>query len=108
MIPDIPMPTDISGLPGEDMLRRGLADAASGRRTADACLVWVALPRLARHGLLAPAQDTPREPERLLYGLLCEEGGDAYGRYNALLRTLTSFERALDHRRARASKRGLE
>jgi hypothetical protein len=38
------------------------------------------------------------ESERTLYRLLRREGGDAYPRYNALLRRLVSFERALDHR----------
>jgi hypothetical protein len=38
------------------------------------------------------------EPERELYRLLREQGGDAYSRYNALLRELVSFESALDHR----------
>jgi len=33
-----------------------------------------------------------------LYRLLRQQGGDAYSRYNALLRELVSFESALDHR----------
>jgi hypothetical protein len=40
----------------------------------------------------------PVEPELELYRLLRREGGDAYSRYNALLRELISFEQALDHR----------
>jgi hypothetical protein len=35
------------------------------------------------------------EPERALYRLLLNEGGNAYGRYNALLRRLVSFEQGL-------------
>jgi len=38
------------------------------------------------------------EPERQLYRLLRQEGGDAYSRYNALIRELVSFEQALDRR----------
>jgi hypothetical protein len=35
--------------------------------------------------------------EHDLYALLGQEEGDPYSRYNALLRELVSFERALDH-----------
>ncbi len=38
------------------------------------------------------------EPERQLYRLLLAQGGDAYSRYNSLLRELDSFHRALDLR----------
>ena len=38
------------------------------------------------------------EPELQLYELLKREGGDAYSRYNALVRELVSFENALDRR----------
>ena len=38
------------------------------------------------------------EPELQLYDLLKREGGDAYSRYNALVRELVSFENALDRR----------
>jgi hypothetical protein len=40
-------------------------------------------------------RDFVPEPERALYRLLQKEGGNAYGRYNALLRRLVSFEQAL-------------
>jgi hypothetical protein len=43
------------------------------------------------------------EPELQLYRLLRREGGDAYSRYNALLRELISFEQALDRRTSRRS-----
>jgi hypothetical protein len=36
-----------------------------------------------------------------LYRLLHQQGGDAYSRYNALLRELISFEHALDCRQRR-------
>ncbi len=39
------------------------------------------------------------EPELHLYRLLRGQSGDAYSRYNALMRELVSFESALDHRR---------
>ena len=77
----------------------GLADAAAGRVTIPACLVWIALPRLARAGLLSDGHlPAIKEPELTLYRLLRGEGDDAFGRYNSLLRRLVSFERALDQR----------
>lgn len=95
------MKTDdlITGLPGESLVREGLADAQAGRYTAAACLVSIARPRLSRAGLLAGIQaDLQPEPELSLYRLLRAQGGDAYSRYNALIRELVSFENALDRR----------
>ena len=89
----------MTGLPGEDLLRRGLADVQSNRCTVAACLVHMAHRRLTRAGLL-PQNGAIfiGEPELQLYRLLRQEKGDAYSRYNALLRELVSFEMALDHR----------
>jgi hypothetical protein len=42
--------------------------------------------------------DESDEAELELYDLLMREGGDAYSRYNALLRELVSFENALNRR----------
>jgi hypothetical protein len=95
------MKTDdlMTGLPGEALIRRGLADLKAGHRTIAGCLVSIARTRLHRAGLLGDVASTlPQEPERELYRLLRQEGGDAYSRYNALLRELVSFEQALDHR----------
>lgn len=66
----------IRGLPGGALIRQGLADLAAGRVSVPVCLVAIARPR----------------------GLLRQEGGDAYSRYNSLLRELMSFEQALDAR----------
>jgi len=93
------------GLPGEELLREGLADFQSGRCTIPACLVSMAQPRLRRAGLITrgDAGSCP-EPERQLYRLLGQESGDAYSRYNALVRELVSFEQALDRRQSRQLK----
>jgi hypothetical protein len=95
----------LDGLPGEELLREGLADFQSGRCTTPACLVSMARPRLRRAGLITgeDAGSIP-EPERQLYRLLGQEGGDAYSRYNALVRELVSFEQALDRRQNRNLK----
>jgi len=94
----------IAGLPGENLVRQGLADFQAGLCTIPACLVRIARPRLNRAGLM-PQSDPgqPSETELQLYDLLKREGGDAYSRYNALLRELVSFKNALD-RRLRQSK----
>ena len=102
MSKSIPRQTDdlISGLPGEKLVRQGLEDFSAGRRTVAACLVRIARPRLSRVGLMPPGiPGQSSESELQLYALLSEQGGDAYSRYNALLRELVSFESALDTRR---------
>lgn len=94
----------ISGLPGESLVREGLDDLSSGRHTVPACLVSIARRRLETAGLLSGADTSlSQEPELEMYRLLRSEGGDAYSRYNALVRELISFEQALD-RRIRQSK----
>jgi hypothetical protein len=97
------MPTvdSITGLPGEALVRQGLADLQSGRCTAPACLVEIARSRLTRSGIIpVDTRHSLPEPELRLYRLLRQEGGDAYSRYNALLRELVSFEQALDARQS--------
>ena len=82
-------------LPGGDLVQQGLADLAESRETIEALLVSIAAPRLARRGLLSAAP-LP-EPEHRLYERLAREDPDsAHSRYNALLRRLVSFERALE------------
>jgi hypothetical protein len=93
----------ISGLPGEPLVRQGLADLQSGKPTAPAWLVSIARARLAQAGLLDRSTPSAAEPELQLYRLLRREGGDAYSRYNSLLRELISFEQALDRRLSRRS-----
>lgn len=103
--------TDIlSGLPGEALVRTGLADVGMGRRSVAALLVEIARTRLARAGLIpAPAPGKARAPELPaeleLYRLLRREGGDAYARYNALIRELVSFASALDQRLGKQAPR---
>jgi len=83
-----------AGLPGGDLIAAGLADLAQGRETAAALLVSIGAPRLRRGGMSVPSPLS--DPEHRLYALLRREGEDsAHSRYNALLRRLVSFERAL-------------
>lgn len=85
-------------LPGGELILRGLADYAEGRVTPESCLLAVGWSRLQRGGLPMPAKSPVRfsEPELQLYGILRSEQGDAYSRYNALLRRLISFEQSLE------------
>ncbi len=84
-------------LPGGELIRQDLKDFQSGRCTVPACLVGIGRTRLSGAGLLSASMANPiPEPERQLYRLLCAAGGDAYSRYNALVRELISFEQALD------------
>jgi hypothetical protein len=90
----------LTGLPGEELVREGLADAHAGRCTIPACLVSIGRTRLQGAGLMHVDRSfLQTDAELQLYRLLRKSGGDAYSRYNALLRELVSFERALDRRR---------
>jgi hypothetical protein len=82
------------GLPGEDLIEEGFADLARGAETAPALLVSIGAPRLRRLGVVLPR--TIAAPEERLYQLLHQSDPDsAHSRYNALIRRLVSFERAL-------------
>jgi hypothetical protein len=96
----------IANLPGETLVRQGLADFEAGLCTVPSCLVRIARTRLSRAGLITPPDPgASSEWELRLYDLLLQEPGDAYSRYNALLRELISFENALDHRCRRNQQR---
>jgi hypothetical protein len=92
--------TSFEGLPGEDLIVLGLDELARGVEGVGALLIAIGAPRLARAGIPVPERAFLRkDAELLLYALLAERGEpDPYGRYNALIRELVSFERALEHR----------
>ncbi len=86
---------DLRALPGGDLVGEGLEDLTRGELTAHALLVLVGAPRLRMLGLTVPESAVSR-PEDQLYELLARSDQDsAHSRYNALLRRLVSFERAL-------------
>jgi hypothetical protein len=81
-------------LPGAELIRAGVADLAAGIESVAALLVAVGAPRLRQLGWDVP--DGEANPEHRLYALLASEDPDsAHARYNALVRRLVSFERAL-------------
>lgn len=82
-------------LPGQDLVEAGLADLHRGRESVSALLVCIGAPRLRRLGVHLPA--TIPSPELRLYDLLALDDPDsAHGRYNALIRRLVSYERAVE------------
>ena len=85
----------LTALPGGDLVRQGLEDLGQGVESA--LLVRMFAPRLQRLEIDAPEYD-PRDelPGHRLYALLQESHGDgAHSRYNALIRKLVSFTRAV-------------
>ena len=81
-------------LPGADLVEAGLRDLARGEASIEALLVSIGAPRLSRLGFSIP--EPLDDPEERLYLLLAEDEPDsAHSRYNALVRRLVSFERAL-------------
>jgi hypothetical protein len=85
----------IDGLPGAELIRKGLDDLAEGVESAEALLVSIGAPRLVRLGI---AVESPiPSAEHRLYELLSDDDPDAaHSRYNALIRRLVSFERAAE------------
>lgn len=85
---------DLEMLPGGDLIARGLDDLSRGDESVEALLVAIGAPRLRRLGFQVAMLSSP---EHRLYQLLALTNPDAaHSRYNALLRRLTSFERALE------------
>ena len=81
-------------LPGHDLIAQGLDDLVAGAETAAALLVSIGAPGLRQLGLQITAP-IPGSEHRL-YDLLSRSDADsAHSRYNALIRRLVSFERAL-------------
>jgi len=83
-----------NALPAADLIDAGIHDLARGARSIPALLVSIGAPRLRRLGL--EVSRPLASPERALYDLLRDADPDAaHARYNALVRRLVSFERAL-------------
>ena len=85
-------------LPGADIVAMGIDDLRRGEFTVEALLVAVGASRLRSIGLDIPDVPAwPETPELALYAaVVAREPGNAHSRYNALIRRLVSFERAMD------------
>ena len=91
-------------LPGADLVRTGIEDLRRGEFTIEALLVAVGAQRLRAAGVAVPeTPGWPDEPEHALYDAIdrCADVGDSHARYNALIRRLVSFERALERQSGR-------
>jgi hypothetical protein len=85
----------MNSLPGNDLIEMGVEDLRHQRQTIPALLVAIGAPRLRSLGLEVP-EDLPSNPEHRLYDLLSNSEPDsAHSKYNALIRRLVSFERAM-------------
>lgn len=93
-----------SDLPAAEMIRGGLADLVGRRESVASYLVQIGSLNKRRCGIEVPVSDEDAlEADHRLYALLSREhGNDAHRRYNALLRELVSFERALAARHQRS------
>jgi hypothetical protein len=86
---------DLTRFPGGDLIAEGLRDLEAGRETVVALLVSIGARRLRRLGFIIPT--VYPDPEDRLYALLSSTDSDvAHSRYNALVRRLVSFERAVE------------
>lgn len=87
-----------SKLPGEEMIEEGLQDLSKNQTSSAALLVLIGAPRLRRMGVRIPPQKEPLlHPEHALYQMFQNENPKtAHSRYNALIRRLVSYERALE------------
>jgi hypothetical protein len=82
-------------LPGKELIERGLTDLERGVESIESLLVSIGAPRLRALGVHVP-EKTFVKPELRLYDKLAYEyGNGAHSRYNALVRRLVSYERAL-------------
>ena len=82
-------------IPANELIVAGIEDLRSERETIAAFLVAAGAPKLRSLGMDIP-EDLPPNPEHRLYDLLTStEPDSAHSRYNALIRRLVSFERAL-------------
>ena len=83
-------------LPANDLVSTGIVDLQNDLETIPALLVAIGAPKLRKLGLTLPTT-LPPNPEHRLYDLLSRSGSDtAHSRYNALIRKLVSFQRAME------------
>jgi hypothetical protein len=87
----------MSGLPGEPAIRKGLQDFASGKKTLESLLIQIGASRLRSSGIPIEGKVDPDADYRLYELLESSHGDGAFSQYNAWIRQLVSFERALEN-----------
>ncbi len=83
-------------LPGHDLITHGIEDLREGPESIPALLVLIGAPRLRRIGIPVPTNAIQSPETRLYEKLRASDPDSAHSRYNALIRTLVSFERAAE------------
>lgn len=87
---------EYDAFPAGDLIRQGIEDIRAGIESPQALLVAIGKPRLTRLGIPVPGPSV-QFPEMRLYESIARTDPDAaHGRYNALIRRLVSFERAVE------------
>ena len=86
---------DFDRLPGGPLVKQGLADLEAGRETEASLLVLIGSPRLSDLGIRIPVPAPALVEHRLYQFLARSDSNTAHSRYNALIRLLVSFERAV-------------
>ncbi len=82
-------------LPGGVLIQRGMDDLRAGIISDHALVVMIGAPRLRSLGLDVPPSEVSDPESRLYQRLSARDPDSAHSRYNALIRQLVSFERAL-------------
>ena len=87
---------EYEAFPAGDLIRQGIEDIQGGIESPLALLVAIGRPRLVRIGVSVP-EFSVKFPEMRLYERISQADPDAaHSRYNALIRRLVSFERAVE------------
>lgn len=88
---------DFSGLPGAELVQRGLQDLAAKNYSEEALLVLIASPQLRARGIvIEDPVEVPKPREHQLYMLLeLRLGRGAHSYYNSLIRRIVSFAQAM-------------
>jgi hypothetical protein len=90
----------LNGLPGAELIQQGMEELAAGTESIPAMLVAIGAHRIKERLPELGTDSLPHRPERILYRLLRDEHPrEAYSQYNAYLRRLSRFCRALESRR---------
>ena len=101
-----PLTVPEPSLPGEELVRQGLADLAAGRETDCALLLQIAAPRLRALGIPICALAALLPWEHALYARLeTRLGPAALSYYNSLIRRMVSFAHALEQEKGLGSDR---
>lgn len=95
-------PIALCSLPGDELVRQGLADLKGDRLTELALLVLIAAPQLNRLGLDVAPRPSLRPYEHQLYARLEERlGTAAFSYYNSLIRRVVSYTHAREREQSR-------